>query len=667
MEPQRSSRTLFVAAFLFAVLVAGCFQISCYDIWWQLKAGDVILSEGFPDRNVFSHSEPNGEWESEEWLFEVVVEAWRRVFGLGGVVLFRGLMLSLAYLFLFLAARRKGARVTVTLWLLALSVMAGRERWFARPQIVTYVLAAVFLYLATLPRRRSDYVLFPALMILWVNSHPAFVLGCVILGAGMLEQLWHLFPRRTEEKGTREVTRILPYALLIALCLGATLVNPHGWKVYHYVLSVSQSADVKSNIAEWVTPRWAEMTLYAKVLAVLCIAALPGLLLIRRRRGEGGRIGFSDFALTLFSLVLFFTARRHLELLALLPIPGMASLVSYLTVSVATWKASGERLYKCCAVRLSLRFILCILPAIIVLMAAFTWERPWGFTSNWRLYPREGVNCIRQANLKGHIFNSYRFGGYLLYELYPDHRAFIDGRPYVYSDALFQDYRMVINAGTDWMSVLDKYEINTLFLAYETGWGSEEYGSLPHALAASGRFALVSWDDTCMVYARRIPEHQAQIERDEYRGVIPSDEGAEWLSADHALQIRALDELNRKIEADPYSAKAHRIAGNILSQMGRDDEAETAFRKAIAIRAKDSASHNSLGVFYAERRRWEQARKEFETAIRYAPLDTASRVNLARLLVIVGDTAGARKIVKRILSLEPDNPEATQMLGLLAN
>ena len=61
---------------LFFVFAIGCFaalfaleQVYNYDIWWHLKSGDWILSEGtVPHSDTFSFSTSGAQWINSSWL-----------------------------------------------------------------------------------------------------------------------------------------------------------------------------------------------------------------------------------------------------------------------------------------------------------------------------------------------------------------------------------------------------------------------------------------------------------------------------------------------------------------------------------------------------------------------------------------------------------------------
>jgi Tfp pilus assembly protein PilF len=95
---------------------------------------------------------------------------------------------------------------------------------------------------------------------------------------------------------------------------------------------------------------------------------------------------------------------------------------------------------------------------------------------------------------------------------------------------------------------------------------------------------------------------------------IHHDLGAEALRAGRYPD--ALREFDAALEIDPDSADAHRGRAIVLDLgFGRLDEAEKAYRLAVAARPGFSDAHNDLGQLLARTGRWEEAIREFDTAL----------------------------------------------------
>jgi len=83
-----------------------------------------------------------------------------------------------------------------------------------------------------------------------------------------------------------------------------------------------------------------------------------------------------------------------------------------------------------------------------------------------RFLPVGAVDFIEehQGSLPGEMFNSYNWGGYLIWRLYPRYRVFIDGRTDIYDDAFVGEYLKVVWLSEGWEEVLERYKVNFILI-----------------------------------------------------------------------------------------------------------------------------------------------------------------------------------------------------------
>ncbi len=99
---------------------------------------------------------------------------------------------------------------------------------------------------------------------------------------------------------------------------------------------------------------------------------------------------------------------------------------------------------------------------------------------------------IRDDLPAGNMFNSYNWGGYLLWEL-PHVPVFIDGRTDLYNDEIISQWLQVVRVESGWQEVLEKWDV---------GWVLLENGSdLQPALQANG-WRLLYQDALAVVLSR---------------------------------------------------------------------------------------------------------------------------------------------------------------------
>jgi hypothetical protein len=110
--------------------------------------------------------------------------------------------------------------------------------------------------------------------------------------------------------------------------------------------------------------------------------------------------------------------------------------------------------------------------------------------------PLEAAEFLEQAQLPGRMFNTYNWGGYLIWRLYPDDPVFVDGRTdlYALNSRVLEDYALVHWVRPGWEEVLDRYGIGYVV--------TERTGLLDVMLAGSGGWQPVHQDDLAIVYTR---------------------------------------------------------------------------------------------------------------------------------------------------------------------
>jgi len=85
-------------------------------------------------------------------------------------------------------------------------------------------------------------------------------------------------------------------------------------------------------------------------------------------------------------------------------------------------------------------------------------------------FPKAAVDWLQTHTPAGEIFNSYNWGGYLIWRLYPQYRVFIDGRADVYGDAFIFNYMSIYDAKPGWQAKLNDQGIQPFWLKPTPLW-----------------------------------------------------------------------------------------------------------------------------------------------------------------------------------------------------
>jgi len=103
--------------------------------------------------------------------------------------------------------------------------------------------------------------------------------------------------------------------------------------------------------------------------------------------------------------------------------------------------------------------------------------------------------------------------------------------------------------------------------------------------------------------------------------------------------------------------------GICYSEIGRPTEAETAFRVAVDLDPKITHAWRNLGVHLARQGRLRDAADELGRAIEHHPVDPSINETLLRVLLDLGDDAGARRELTRLVESEDSDNEFLNALA----
>ena len=102
---------------------------------------------------------------------------------------------------------------------------------------------------------------------------------------------------------------------------------------------------------------------------------------------------------------------------------------------------------------------------ISILAGAFVWVRLADQPKTDRaLFPVGAVNWIQEHQPPGKLFNTYQWGGYLIWRLYPHYPVFIDGRAELYGDQMLTRYVDIHNTHTGWEQALQDYGVRIVLV-----------------------------------------------------------------------------------------------------------------------------------------------------------------------------------------------------------
>lgn len=139
---------------------------------------------------------------------------------------------------------------------------------------------------------------------------------------------------------------------------------------------------------------------------------------------------------------------------------------------------------------------------------------------------------------------------------------------------------------------------------------------------------------------------------------------------------KALQHLDEALDLNPRYVEAHLHRAVVLNELGREEEAQQAFKQAQSVAGEPrdglpahlasrlANKHAELGEAYAEAGAVDRAINEFNQAIALGPRFYDLRCRLARLLMEAGRALDAREHLELVVREQPNFAEASASLGL---
>src|SRR5712692_397995 len=233
LTPLAVAHGLIATMALLLVALLTLRAIPAFDLYWQLKTGQVIAStHQVPHTDLFSYTASGDPWYVQEWLSEVLFYGLWQSLGKESLVFLRVVVITAAFGLVLWRAVRRSNRPLLSIGTMLVAAWGSAYFFDSRPQMMTYLSTAALLLILDeyrAGRWKKALWLVPPLMLLWTNLHAGFFLGLGLLWAYTLADL-------AEWAALREVPveRLRLQVVVTLVATLAPLVNPNGWHVYAY-------------------------------------------------------------------------------------------------------------------------------------------------------------------------------------------------------------------------------------------------------------------------------------------------------------------------------------------------------------------------------------------------------------------------------------------------
>jgi hypothetical protein len=487
---------------LVVVLVFGIFALSLIkdpDFFWHMATGKwIVQNHAIPASDPFSFTTATTDSRvhfvlSGYWPAQVLYYALYSFFGMNGIFLLKMLLIAGIGHSIYIRGRESDRVLH-----LALTLLAGTALFkvypLERPHVFSFLFFSMLLYLIPKftkdPVEKKNHFLLGALMLIWANMHPGVIVGqAVLLLYLCLEGVKFISPGLKPMKKGQYKT----FALAVFIGIICSLISPN---TYRPVIELLRLKELSASISENQPPLGTilaegpnEFLLYFLLLS-LSLAAI----IYKSMRKEVDITEIALFAGLAYASATHIRYVPFFLIWAAVPvIPSMKELPYKKIMNAAALGVT-------------------IAGLIYFIGARDAWKNVRNIkkikTGDWinrNFFPEEGARFIKSAGLNGNMFNFLDWGGYLIWELYPERKVFIDGRQIdreAYNNAV-----AIINAEEEisYRRLLDYYQVNYVLipLAFKSG----EMTPLAAKLLQDPAWSTIYGDDLCLIFLRNAPEN----------------------------------------------------------------------------------------------------------------------------------------------------------------
>jgi hypothetical protein len=441
------------------------------DIGRHITIGRYIIDHWkIPLTDVFSHTMQGQPLVPHEWLAQLFFGVTHQVAGLNGIVLLTSVIIALTFTLTFREMQKQGVFRLVAALITVLAAFASSLHWLTRPHIFTFLFVALWTY--QLENKSAKWWQFPLIMLIWANTHGAFIAGFAVWLAFFAGWLWnYILKGETKSMGLRLLT-------IGITSLAVTLINPVGWKLWNTSVGYFGSQFLIDRTIEYQSPDFHISSTWPFLLL---------LILFFMAHGFKGKLKMHETLLLAGWGALSLYNARNIPIFAIVTVPSLGKMIQE-NIKNLPFALRFEQNFE--NIEKGMRgYLFNIIAVGLLLVSAF--QNPSN-RFNSGVFPVDAVHWLTENPPKGKMFNFFSWGGYMLYRLWPEQQVFIDGQTDFYGEALSREYIQVESLQPGWEEVLTKYQVD---------WVIMPVGQpLPDELLRMG-WELLYQDETTVVLA----------------------------------------------------------------------------------------------------------------------------------------------------------------------
>ncbi|MBL8098675.1 MAG: hypothetical protein JNK81_05810 [Anaerolineales bacterium] len=460
-----SDLVLFVALILIFILLTRT-PIDA-DMWWHLRAGQIMFEQKqILLTDVFSYTRNGTEWVNAFWISEILLYA---LYAIGGFFAITFFVSIIGVVTFYLIWCRLSGNIFINAFIVILAAITAAPIWGPRPQILSFLLIAILDNL--LIKKQLRWIWIP-LFALWSNIHGGWIWGFLLISAHIAGEAIEQFT--SQEKNWSEIKNLIGWSALSSLAIG---FNPNGLAIW---ILPFQQINVSLQIQEWLSPDFHQIAFHPLLWMIFFLLLSAPF----AKKQNWSQI----FKVLGFAYLTFFS-QRNIALFAIVATPLLsdwmnATLQHFQRDTRLTPRGELPR-----PLRLFINSILVLALTVTALGNTYLASLPEKVDEN---YPVHAIKWIKENQPQGNLFNSYNWGGYLLWTL-PEYPAFVDGRADLYGNEIINQWHAVVSGNENAIHILDEWQVNLILI--------EPYWEITKVLEMNG-WQKVYEDEQAVIFIR---------------------------------------------------------------------------------------------------------------------------------------------------------------------
>lgn len=431
------------------------------ELWWQLVSGDLILADGFPDRDLISWSQSAQPWEVHGWLSHVLLAGLAAWLGVESLLVIFAVVLGLAWTSLFVAAPGNpiGRAVVILIGAAAAAPLTSADARTVSLIMFAATVSIVELVARGRWPRLAAWAIAP-LWVLWANVDTWFLIG---VGYVLLRAVGVRIARDREDALTDRIGAVIGAG---TAGLVGTLVNPAGVGLLPAAWQ-QLTAGPRSLVPDLSSPDFQQSTVWPWLLLVGVVVLIMAFKPVRP---------LSELMVFFGFLVSAMVSYQYVGVHAIAAVPVGAAVIAVGRSDQAPVPALW-----------GLAAVVALLGAFITPTALAAWE-----TGQADRYPVDAVDFLTESDVPvDAVFNELAWGGYLAYrEIAP----FADTRYEFHTTSFLADTIDAMNALPAWDELDARYSPQVVIVRENRG--------LAQLLEESSGWSQIYGDDVATVFIR---------------------------------------------------------------------------------------------------------------------------------------------------------------------